>query len=246
MDELSLVALAVGLIYLGALACIYRILLTYRTTQGAIAWIIGLLGLPYLAVPMFALFGRYRFGGYVKARRLGDESLTDLLNRFEQQTTSIAPLANDRFTDELQVLCRLGRQPFTDGNRCTLLRDGEATFDALFEAMEDATSYILLEFYIIPSNASWHKALRSGFCTTMSAASGCHEPTSTSSLQPAPGWRHSAMAIFAGGGSRSISAITGSCWSATVESDLSAASTWGMNTLALPWTRSPGGTPTAA
>ncbi len=152
MDELSLVALVVGAVYLGAFACIYRILLTYRTTQGAIAWVIALIGLPYLAVPMFVLFGRHRFGGYVKARRLGDESLTNLLNRFEQQTTSIPIPASERFTDELQVLCRLGRQPFTDGNRCTLLRDGEATFEALFEAMEDAEHYILLEFYIVRSD----------------------------------------------------------------------------------------------
>ena len=152
MENVSLVALAVGLLYLAALACIYRILLTYRTAQGAIAWIIGLLGLPYVAVPLFALFGRYRFGGYVRARRMGNKGLTALLNRFEQQTTSISAPADDYFTDELQVLCKLGRQPFTEGNRCTLLRDGEATFEALFEAMENATRYILMEFYIVRSD----------------------------------------------------------------------------------------------
>ncbi len=152
MEPFSLVAIAVGLLYLAALGCVYRILLTYRTAQGAIAWIIGLLGLPYVAVPLFLLFGRYRFGGYIRARRMGDQALTNLLNRFEQQTTSIPAPADGYFTDELQVLCKLGRQPFTEGNRCTLLRDGEATFEALFEAMENATRYILLEFYIIRSD----------------------------------------------------------------------------------------------
>lgn len=152
MEHVSLVAIAVGLLYLGALACIYRILLTYRTSQGAIAWIVGLLGLPYLTVPLFLLIGRYRFGGYIKARRMGDQSLTGLLSRFEQQTTSIPSPGDQRFHDELQVLCKLGRQPFTSGNKCTLLRDGEATFEALFEAMEDATRYILLEFYIVRSD----------------------------------------------------------------------------------------------
>ncbi|KAA1172400.1 cardiolipin synthase [Marinobacter salinexigens] len=152
MPDFSFVAVVVGLIYLAAFACIYRILLTYRTAQGAIAWIIGLVGLPYLAVPLFVMFGRYRFGGYVKVRRMGDERLTSLLNRFEQQTTSIPKPASERFEDELQVLCKLGRQPFTDGNQCTLLRDGAATFEALFEAMEDARHYILLEFYIIRSD----------------------------------------------------------------------------------------------
>ena len=51
MDDLSLVAIAVGILYLGAFACVYRILLTYRTTQGAIAWIIG------LSEPIATIFG---------------------------------------------------------------------------------------------------------------------------------------------------------------------------------------------
>ncbi|MGM0767835.1 MAG: cardiolipin synthase [Pseudomonadota bacterium] len=152
MPEPSLIAIALGLLYATAFACIYRILLSYRTAQGAIAWIIGLLALPYLSVPMFLLFGRNRFGGYVRARRMGDAALTELLNRFERQTTSIAHAGNEHFSDELQVLCKLGRQPFTSNNECTLLRDGEATFDAVFEAMENARRYILLEFYIVRSD----------------------------------------------------------------------------------------------
>ncbi|SOB76889.1 cardiolipin synthase [Marinobacter sp. LV10R510-11A] len=152
MPDTSLLAIVLGLFYLGSVACIYRILLTYRTTQGAIAWIISLLALPYVAVPLFLVLGRSRFGGYVKARRMGDQSLTDLLNRFEQQTTSLSTPEQQHLDKQLQVLCRLGRQPFTEGNRCTLLQDGEATFEALIRAMENATSYILLEFYIVRSD----------------------------------------------------------------------------------------------
>ncbi|MGC8120034.1 cardiolipin synthase [Marinobacter sp. VGCF2001] len=151
-DNLSLLAIFLGALYLSALACIYRILLTYRTTQGAIAWILALIGLPYVAVPMFLLIGRSRFGGYVKARRMGDQSLGNLLDRFERQTTSIAHPGQESLSDELQVLWKLGRQPFTSGNHCTLLRDGEATFEALFDAMEDARHYLLLEFYIVRSD----------------------------------------------------------------------------------------------
>lgn len=152
MDASSLLALAVAAVYMAALACIYRILLTYRTPQGALAWIIGLLGIPWLTVPLFVLIGRYRFGGYIRARRALDQSLSGLLQRMEQQSTSIPAPGSQRFRDELQVLCRLGRLPFTDGNQCTLLRNGEATFEALFEAMENARHYILLEFYIVRSD----------------------------------------------------------------------------------------------
>lgn len=152
MQEFPFIALTVTAFYSVALICVYRILLTYRTAQGAIAWIIALISLPYVAVPLFMLVGRNRFSGYVRARRLGDKALTHLLNRFERQTVAVAQPGNRHFSDELQVLCKLARQPFTSGNQCTLLKDGEATFEALFDAMEDAREYILMEFYIIRSD----------------------------------------------------------------------------------------------
>lgn len=152
MADLSLIAIILAVVYGVALVCVHRILLTYRTAQGAIAWIIGLLGLPYLAVPLFMLFGRNRFSGYVSARRMGDQTLAPLLNQFEQQTAAITSPQQEHLSDELQVLCKLARQPFTAGNHCTLLKDGVATFDALFEAMESAQDYILLEFYIVRSD----------------------------------------------------------------------------------------------
>lgn len=152
MPDFSVVAVIVTLVYLGSLVCIYRILMTYRTTQGALAWVVGLVALPWVTLPLFLLIGRSRFGGYVKARRMGDRALTTLLNRFLQQETSLPSPEQGHFSDELQVLSKLARQPFTKGNHCTLLRDGEATFDALFNCMENAEHYILLEFYIVRSD----------------------------------------------------------------------------------------------
>lgn len=152
VQDFPLIALTVTAFYSAALICVYRILLTYRTAQGAIAWIIALISLPYVAVPLFMLFGRNRFSGYVRARRLGDKALTHLLNRFERQTMAVAQPGNQHFSDELQVLCKLARQPFTSGNQCTLLKDNETTFNAVYSAMEEAREYILMEFYIVRSD----------------------------------------------------------------------------------------------
>ncbi|MDX1456451.1 MAG: cardiolipin synthase [Marinobacter sp.] len=151
-EGLSFIAIAVATLYAVALVCVYRILLTYRTAQGAIAWIIALLGLPYLAIPLFLFFGRNRFSGYVRARRMEDKSLQPLLSQLERQTATLTAPEQAHADQDLQVLCRLARQPFTAGNLCTVLRDGEATFQALFDAMEDARHYILLEFYIVRSD----------------------------------------------------------------------------------------------
>jgi len=139
-------------LYILAGACIYRILLSYRTAQGAIAWILALIGLPYLAVPWFLLFGRNRFGGYLKAKRPEKKKLAGALSQFEQHSNVIDCPGQAEASDELQVLSRLGHQPFTCGNHCDLLKDGTATFEALFEAMENAHDYILLEFYIVRSD----------------------------------------------------------------------------------------------
>ena len=51
-------------------------LMRARTSQGAIAWIMALLFLPYVAVPLYWFFGRDRFEGYVRARRSNDQALT--------------------------------------------------------------------------------------------------------------------------------------------------------------------------
>ncbi|WP_339804099.1 cardiolipin synthase [uncultured Marinobacter sp.] len=152
MPDFSVLALAALVFYGVALFFIYRILMTYRTAQGALAWIISLLALPWVAVPLFLMFGRNRFYGYVRARRSGDKALDPVIAHFERQASAFPHPAQEHFNDELQVLSNLGRQPFTGGNQCTLLKNGTATFEALFEAMEEARDYILLEFYLIRSD----------------------------------------------------------------------------------------------
>lgn len=51
MPDFSLLAVVVTAFYGVALICVYRILLSYRTAQGAIAWIMSLIGMPWIAVP---------------------------------------------------------------------------------------------------------------------------------------------------------------------------------------------------
>ncbi|WP_111493836.1 MULTISPECIES: cardiolipin synthase [Marinobacter] len=152
MWDLSFLPFLLLGVYSLALFCVFRILLNYRTAQGAIAWIVALMAFPYITLPLFVLFGRNRFAGYVRARRSGDEALNQLLSVFEnEERLTRIPDAKDP-SPELRVLTKLVNQPFSRGNACTLLRDGKATFEALFEAMENARDYILLEFYIVRSD----------------------------------------------------------------------------------------------
>jgi cardiolipin synthase len=54
---------------LGLISSIHSVMST-RTSQGTIAWVIALNTFPYLAVPGYWILGRSRFQGYVKARQV--------------------------------------------------------------------------------------------------------------------------------------------------------------------------------
>jgi cardiolipin synthase len=123
--------------------------LNVRTAQGAIAWALSLLTFPYLAVPLYWVFGRNRFFGYVEALRRHKQNRADEIDAViatlrEHRTRLSAPLV-ERFG----MLERFAWTPFTGQNEIALLVDGRETFDAIFKAIEEARSYILLEFFIV-------------------------------------------------------------------------------------------------
>ncbi len=60
----TFIVVAVVLAYIIAIASAVEAILKARTSQGAIAWTISLLTLPYITVPLYLVFGRNRFDGY--------------------------------------------------------------------------------------------------------------------------------------------------------------------------------------
>jgi len=125
-----------------------RALYTTRSSQGAIAWIMSMITFPYIAVPLYWVFGRNRFYGYVKARRAGDEEIQELANALNKYRSDFACSLEEKHSP-FEVLENLAKLPFTTHNDAKLLVNGTATFDAIFEAMEKAEDYILVQFFII-------------------------------------------------------------------------------------------------
>src|SRR5713101_7504417 len=54
--------------FLGVISAV-RAVMDARTPQGAVAWAVSLVSFPYVALPLFWVFGQRRFEGYVIARR---------------------------------------------------------------------------------------------------------------------------------------------------------------------------------
>ncbi len=119
-----------------------------RTSQGSIAWVISLVIFPYLALPLYWIFGSRRFHGYVNARRAGDLQINKISHKLKKRLEELEFIQKDNFPT-YHALQKLARIPITDYNQAKLLVNGDATFDAIFKGIDNAKKYIIIQFYKI-------------------------------------------------------------------------------------------------
>ena len=118
-----------------------------RTPQGTVAWVVGLISFPFVAIPAFLVFGRNRFNKYTRKRRKLDRRVHEVLESLHKTYE-----LESRFVEHFQsfkAIAQSVRQPsFTSNNKIELLIDGERAYARLIEQIENAKSYILFQFYI--------------------------------------------------------------------------------------------------
>lgn len=122
--------------------------MTVRTSQGSIAWIVSLLTMPYVAVPLYWVFGRTKYYGYIDARRTETRDMQPIVERVVAELSEFVVHLDDEQMN-FRVMEELAAMPFTRHNDAQLLIDGEQTFSALFQAIELAETYVLVQFFII-------------------------------------------------------------------------------------------------
>lgn len=144
----SILLVLTPLVYAAGIAAAIHAVLYSRTSQGALAWALSLIYVPVVALPLYAVFGRGRFNGYVEARRAAAERFEASAEALAGSAADDAALAATGFAG-LDFCQRLARLPVTLGNRTALLADGQATFDAIFAAIDSAERYVLLSFFIV-------------------------------------------------------------------------------------------------
>jgi len=137
----------VALHAIGIATAIHAIMKT-RTSQGAIAWALALIMVPYVALPLYWVFGRDRFVGYVAAKRREGQKIESFRAALARAALDARSLPG---ADEMDygVFSKLAQMPFTTGNTARLLIDGKETFDAIFAGIEAATRYVLIQFFIV-------------------------------------------------------------------------------------------------
>ena len=57
----EIIAIVAALLFVVGFVCAGLAVWETRTSQGAIAWAISLMSVPYIAVPLYLVFGRRRF-----------------------------------------------------------------------------------------------------------------------------------------------------------------------------------------
>ena len=132
---------------LGILTAIHAVM-TVRTSQGAIAWAVSLITFPPISLPLYFVFGRNRFEGYVQARRRQHPRFREMMETLRDSATA-GDIVVAHENPTLAVFEALGEMPLTRGNSVKLLIDGEATFDGIFAAVDMAERYVVVQFYIV-------------------------------------------------------------------------------------------------
>lgn len=144
-------ALVVLFHILGFTSSIHAVMRT-RTSQGAIAWAVSLNTFPYLAVPAYWVLGRSKFEGYVVARR-GADDRNDRIEREAIETVAPFRVPEADRVEAVQAAEGLAQMPVLGGNRVDLLVDGDATFKSIFQGIDEAKAYVLVQFFIVHDDA---------------------------------------------------------------------------------------------
>ena len=125
----------------GVLAAMHAVMNT-RTPQGAFAWALGLVFVPYVTLVPYLYLGRSRFHGYIDLHRARRGQIQALYAEHLADTSP--PVVNERYGE----IARMLGARFHQGQRLRLLVNGDATFDAILAAIGEARQCVLVQFFI--------------------------------------------------------------------------------------------------
>lgn len=129
---------------------IVRILSTQRNTGIAIAWLVLLFAIPFFSIIAYMLVGEPYLGKSYKARNSEAQKL--LRGVAERQDIQLAKV-DDTLSQRYQGVSRIGTGDtgfgVYDNHKMQLLTSADSTFDSLINDINNASTLVLMEFYII-------------------------------------------------------------------------------------------------
>lgn len=136
-----------------ALLNMVHAIMKVKSPQGAIAWVVALFTFPYVAVPLYWVFGRSKFLGYQKVDRTANHELAQVARKALRNLHPHIPGPDAPGRRDFLFTEKLVHLPVCHGNSVDLLVDGEETFLSIFEALHSARDYLLVQFFIVNDDA---------------------------------------------------------------------------------------------
>ncbi|MGB5668014.1 MAG: cardiolipin synthase [Maribacter sp.] len=141
--------IALILYVLIAIGMVISLLVNGIKPSKTLAWLLTIFTIPVGGILLYWMIGRNR-RKYSWKYLHEDKAITDYLKKNLQKQGIDRPLVED--SDIIKKLSHLIEKNSnfipTKNNEVVLLKDGKATFDAIFEALESAEKYIYLLYYI--------------------------------------------------------------------------------------------------
>ncbi|MEM1362272.1 MAG: cardiolipin synthase [Pseudomonadota bacterium] len=131
------------LLEIAALYCAWRAVSSARTSQSAVGWVVLLLAAPHIGLPLYLFLGHHKYRGYTISRRESERVIAGVRRAAEVNAPETPTAIDPKPFEQISAL------PAVRGNSFTPLIDGQATFQAIFNAIDGAESYILVQFYIV-------------------------------------------------------------------------------------------------
>ena len=130
-----------------------------RAPSSALAWVVLLVALPWVAVPAYWVLGRTKFNGYGRGLRAAQAryrtTLQDLFGEAKRHESVLDPRV-ESLGRTLRQLLPLG---FTEGNLCRVLIDAEAIYTAMLADIQAARHSVFLQVYILHDDGTGERFL---------------------------------------------------------------------------------------
>ena len=150
---LSVLACVIPLLHLLGIVSAVEALYRSRSSQGAIAWGLFLVIFPYAGLPLYWVLGRSKFRGYRERLARVVQHQQSGLEWYHSQIAQHAVDLSESVPETAETFSRISERKFVGGNQAELLVDGAVTFQSIFQAIDDAKIYVLVEFFIIKDDA---------------------------------------------------------------------------------------------
>lgn len=149
--HILLIAVLVSAYVVGLFNALHAVM-QVRSSQSAIAWSISLITFPLIAIPLYWIFGKSRFRGYITPYSQSYTRYQQLVRYAYASISKFAVKPAPPFDSLANLAHHLVGLPFTTGNATQLLINGQQTYSAMLEAITRAEYHILLQSYILRSD----------------------------------------------------------------------------------------------